>query len=332
MSLLSAKIDLNVTPTQNAISGAISGVMARFATAPLDVIKIRLQLQTTTTKVFEKGHSNYHKPKYQSIFQAGRLIIKEEGILGLWKGNLSALYLYLAYGAVQFAIFHEILNNSKKQDSFLATHIPQQAHTFIAGAISGCVSTVSTYPLDLLRTRFAVQRNNFYPSLTKAIKNIFVKEGISGFYRGMLPTLVQIIPQMGLIFESHRIFVKLFKHLETKAPTVYKWTSGYSEIFCGAMAGVVTKVVVMSFDVIRKRYQVQGPMRNAIVVDNVPRYHRGIVHTACQIVKHEGVLALYKGIVPCLAKAAPGSAVTFFVVNECRLAFSQYNEMQQSKS
>ncbi|KAJ1339420.1 hypothetical protein BSLG_005986 [Batrachochytrium salamandrivorans] len=41
MSLLSAKIDLNVTPTQNAISGAISGVMARFATAPLDVIKIR---------------------------------------------------------------------------------------------------------------------------------------------------------------------------------------------------------------------------------------------------------------------------------------------------
>ncbi|OAJ41698.1 hypothetical protein BDEG_25258 [Batrachochytrium dendrobatidis JEL423] len=136
-------------------------------------------------------------------------------------------------------------------DSFLATHIPQQAHTFIAGAISGCVSTVSTYPLDLLRTRFAVQRNNFYPSLTKAIKNIFVKEGISGFYRGMLPTLVQIIPQMGLIFESHRIFVKLFKHLETKAPTVYKWTSGYSEIFCGAMAGVVTKVVVMPFDVIR---------------------------------------------------------------------------------
>ncbi|KAH6564391.1 hypothetical protein BASA61_004068 [Batrachochytrium salamandrivorans] len=298
--------DLQVTPLQNAISGAAAGVISRVVIAPLDVIKIR------------------------NVVQACKLIVKEEGLRGLWKGNLSAEYLYLAYGAIQFTIFHELLLESKKPDSLLATYIPHRAHTFVAGALSGFVATISTYPLDLLRTRFAVQQDyNIYKSLFGAVQQIFAKEGISGFYRGMFPSLVQIVPQMGLVFETHGFFKGLFKDIEKHSPAIYSWTKGSHDIVCGALAGIVSKTVMMPFDVIRKRYQVQGPVRNSIVVSNVPRYHKGLFGTAMQIIRHEGVLALYKGIVPCLAKAAPSSAVTFFIVNECRQAFDHCNRDQQ---
>ncbi|KAH9272521.1 hypothetical protein BASA83_005330 [Batrachochytrium salamandrivorans] len=205
--------DLQVTPLQNAISGAAAGVISRVVIAPLDVIKIRLQ--PAATKVLGRHDIQHQHPKYRNVVQACKLIVKEEGLRGLWKGNLSAEYLYLAYGAIQFTIFHELLLESKKPDSLLATYIPHRAHTFVAGALSGFVATISTYPLDLLRTRFAVQQDyNIYKSLFGAVQQIFAKEGISGFYRGMFPSLVQIVPQMGLVFETHGFFKGLFKDIE----------------------------------------------------------------------------------------------------------------------
>ncbi|KAH6598043.1 hypothetical protein BASA50_003926 [Batrachochytrium salamandrivorans] len=267
--------DLQVTPLQNAISGAAAGVISRVVIAPLDVIKIR------------------------NVVQACKLIVKEEGLRGLWKGNLSAEYLYLAYGAIQFTIFHELLLESKKPDSLLATYIPHRAHTFVAGALSGFVATISTYPLDLLRTRFAVQQDyNIYKSLFGAVQQIFAKEGISGFYRGIYN---------GFTFRCS--FFLIFTTGMVLTRSIFDFT-------------------IMG-EVYSKRYQVQGPVRNSIVVSNVPRYHKGLFGTAMQIIRHEGVLALYKGIVPCLAKAAPSSAVTFFIVNECRQAFDHCNRDQQ---
>ncbi len=92
------------------------------------------------------------------------------------------------------------------------------------------------------------------------------------------------------------------------------------------MAGIVSKAMFMPLDVIRKRLQVQGPHRRDIVIENVPSY-RGMISCARQIVKYEGYLALYKGLTPSLLKAAPSSAVTFFVVGECRKLFRYLNEL-----
>lgn len=95
-------------------------------------------------------------------------------------------------------------------------------------------------------------------------------------------------------------------------------------LICGGLAGMFTKAAFMPLDVIRKRLQVQGPIRQEIVVSNVPRYN-GVITAVAQIVRHEGVLALYKGLVPSLLKAAPSSAITFFVVQEMRSFFERVN-------
>lgn len=82
-----------VKVTDDAVAGAFAGAAARMLTAPFDVLKIRFQLQGTGEK------------KYKTMLQSFRTVIKEEGVLALWKGNLSATLLWVSYMAAQFTIY-----------------------------------------------------------------------------------------------------------------------------------------------------------------------------------------------------------------------------------
>ena len=92
----------------------------------------------------------------------------------------------------------------------------------------------------------------------------------------------------------------------------------------------------MPLDVIRKRLQVstepkdsiilickkvQGPTRKHYAVDVIPKYRNSVLSVAVHIVRHEGVLGLYKGLLPSVLKAAPSSAITFFVYSFCQRWF-----------
>ncbi len=124
----------------------------RFVIAPLDVIKIRLQLQPhgygeTLPRLSPTA------PTYKGILPTMRTIVVQEGIRGLWKGNIPAELLYLSYGAVQFLAYREfnVLISTVHMD------VSNPVRSFLAGAAAGGVATSVTYPLDLLRTRFAAQ-------------------------------------------------------------------------------------------------------------------------------------------------------------------------------
>lgn len=82
-----------------------------------------------------------------------RTIVAQEGITGLWKGNIPAELLYLAYGASQFLAYQQVHLLITKS----GLEVPESAKSFIAGATAGGLATTATYPLDLLRTRFAAQ-------------------------------------------------------------------------------------------------------------------------------------------------------------------------------
>ncbi|KAI8912676.1 mitochondrial carrier domain-containing protein [Gorgonomyces haynaldii] len=303
-----------VSMLENTISGCVAGVCSRLVIAPFDVIKIRLQLQPDSRFLFQQKQ----EWEYRSLIQSGRTIVQKEGIAGLWKGNASATILYFTYGGAQFACFHELESLSKKRKVF--QWIPQSTHTFINGALAGGFATVLTYPFDLLRTRFAVQGNEkIYNGMYSAIVSIYTKEGLRGFYRGLMPTLVQILPLMGLVFESHRYFRSLTRPISEKYPSFRGWDN----FICGGLSGAFSKAAIMPFDVVRKRLQVQGPVRKSIVVSNVPS-HTGMLQTALKIVKNEGILGLYKGVLPSILKSGPSTAVTFFVVDQCRQYFAKH--------
>jgi solute carrier family 25 (mitochondrial thiamine pyrophosphate transporter), member 19 len=127
------------SPTVTAVAGGLAGLTARFVIAPLDVIKIRLQLQSKSSGI------------YSGIIHAGKTIISQEGITALWKGNIPAELLYVSYSMVQFVMYrqmHVVLQRMEFNSRY---------RSFVAGGTAGTCASIVTYPFDLLRTRFAVQ-------------------------------------------------------------------------------------------------------------------------------------------------------------------------------
>lgn len=102
--------------SDDMISGAFAGASARLVTAPFDVLKIRFQLQFA------------EKVKYTSITQAFSTVIKEEGIFGLWKGNIAATYLWISYATIQFGMYGLLKDTLQglPEPSFLKKSLPQK--------------------------------------------------------------------------------------------------------------------------------------------------------------------------------------------------------------
>ena len=139
MSLDTAAQRRKTAPAVTAVAGGLAGLTSRFVIAPLDVVKIRLQLQSRPGTT------------YNGAIHAARTIVAQEGLTALWKGNIPAELLYVSYSMVQFVMYREAHVILEKAD------YPKRYRSFVAGASAGMCATVVTYPLDLLRTRFAAQ-------------------------------------------------------------------------------------------------------------------------------------------------------------------------------
>ncbi|KAI1356859.1 mitochondrial dicarboxylate carrier protein [Xylaria sp. FL0043] len=290
---------------QVVAAGATAGLISRFVIAPLDVVKIRLQLQSHSLSDPLSHRDLRGSPIYKGTIRTLQHIVKHEGITGLWKGNVPAEMMYVSYAVVQFTAYRSttlLLHRLSGDDA--NNRLPQAAESFISGAAAGAAATATTYPLDLLRTRFAAQGNDrVYTSLRRAIWEIRRDEGMKGFFRGLAPGLAQIVPLMGIffaIYESARLPLG-----QLNLP----WGSG--DATAGVLASVVAKTGVFPLDLVRKRIQVQGPTRSRYVHRNIPEY-AGTLRTIRQILKQEGVRGLYRGLTVSLMKAAPASAVTMW--------------------
>lgn len=271
--------------------------------APLDVIKIRLQLQVHSLSDPLSVRS-VDGPVYKGTLGTLKQILREEGLTGLWKGNIPAEAMYLAYGSIQFSAYKYISHLLETVPEPYT--IPSSANSFISGALAGACATTATYPLDLLRTRFAAQgRDRVYNSIVASVRHIAEHEGPSGFFRGLGAGVSQIVPYMGLFFTSYEALKPIVASSAIPLPF------GTSDAAAGIIASVLSKTAVYPLDTTRKRLQVQGPMRSRYVHRNIPVY-AGVISTVSHIWKHEGRRGLYRGLTVSLLKAAPASAVTMW--------------------
>ena len=189
--------------------------------------------------------------------------------------------------------------------SSIPSPVPDSVTTFVAGAFAGAVATSATYPLDLLRTRFAAQgTSKIYSSILSSVRTIYQLEGVPGFFRGLGAGFAQIVPYMGLFFSTYETLRPPLAQLELPF--------GSGDATAGVLASITAKTGVYPLDLIRKRVQVQGPTRERFAGGMVPLYGRGVLRVGREIIGKEGWRGLYRGLGVGLIKAAPASAVTMW--------------------
>ncbi|PLB50998.1 putative mitochondrial deoxynucleotide carrier protein [Aspergillus steynii IBT 23096] len=214
--------------------------------------------------------------------------------------------MYVCYGAAQFTTYRTTTQALAQLDPY---RLPPPAESFVAGAFAGGCATAATYPLDLLRTRFAAQgTERVYRSLLGSVRDIARKEGHRGFFRGCSAAVGQIVPYMGLFFAT-------YESLRPSLSGLHDLPFGSGDAVAGVVSSVLAKTGVFPLDLVRKRLQVQGPTRSLYVHRNIPEY-RGVFHTIAMIVRTQGVRGLYRGLTVSLFKAAPASAVTMWTYEE----------------
>lgn len=207
----------------NAMAGAVAGAGARLLIAPLDLIRIRAQLERRDV---------YPRPSI--LTRLTNVYRGEGGIKALFRGNLAASYLWVGYTTVQFYVYgtikqkldiirqeqKELLISSDGKDNFVNGVRQQQeeqhlkmtmmmafltsptAIAFISGATAGVCATIATYPFDITRTVFAargavspstssISGGTFRPpsTITQCAKSMYRQHGIIGFYAGHQPAV-----------------------------------------------------------------------------------------------------------------------------------------------
>lgn len=275
----------------DVIAGAFAGLVARMLTAPLDVLKIRYQLN---------AHGIASSP---SMFHAAQTIVRREGFTALWKGNVPALCLWVSYAIVQFAAY-DVLKEAINED----VEAPRRRAlgVFLAGALASTTATLATYPFDITRTQLAVQgpgTQRAFSSMNSFLSHTLATRGVSGLYAGLGPAVLSVTPHMGLSFA-------IYESLKAGLPDGhYNHTHGWSRTLkkglLGGIAGGTSKLLVYPLDTVKKRLQVQLP--------HTPHHTHTNGMMACVrgIYAAEGVRGFYRGIAPTTAKACLATAITF---------------------
>ncbi len=175
----------------NFICGGISGSIAITAVYPLETIRTRLSLQT-------------NKDHYKGIVD----VIKKTKIKQLYGGLKMSLFGFSPYNAFNFMFYY------KYKTFFNQYNINSHLNYLFAGGLSGISAISITYPTDLIRRRLQLQgMNRFVPKYTgilDVVTKIYCKEGIGGFYRGLLPCYLKIFPSLAIQFYTIEILQNLF--------------------------------------------------------------------------------------------------------------------------
>lgn len=282
--------------TNNALSyvfaGGTAGMVSRTCVAPIERVKIMFQVSRSGTVGALNGYTHI-VPN----------IIREEGVLALWKGNSAAVARVVPYMSIQFLMYEKYGAMFKKKfTDVIADPTGQRvACNLCSGSMAGMTAVVATYPLDVVRARLAMQSygkaTTDYKGFLDALTRIPKEEGWRSCYRGMGATLIGVAPYTGLKFatyEGGKQFFKEYLDIEERDLT------GPMRICAGSSAGLIALTFVYPFDVIRRRMQT----------------HRGgkaypsVLAALKTIFREEGVRrGLYKGLTLNYLKTLPNVAL-----------------------
>lgn len=297
---------------RSGIAGGAAGCAAKTLIAPLDRVKILFQ---TSNPTFRKYTGSWH-----GLHRAIGHIYHAQGILGLFQGHSVTLLRIFPYAAIKFVSYEQVralLIPTKEKETGL--------RRLMAGSFSGVISVFCTYPLDLIRVRLAYEtRNNELNKngtgrILHIVKTI-IKEGHEGntivqlknFYRGFVPTVIGMIPYAGVSFWAHDALHDLFRSTYLAPYAVQKRQpnsrrpplTAWAQLCAGGIAGMCAQTSSYPFEVVRRRMQVSG-------VTNQQSF--GMVATARQVIRAQGVRGLFVGLSIGYIKIMPMFACSFFV-------------------
>nr|AKN21590.1 slc25a-22 [Schmidtea mediterranea] len=194
----------DVTLMERFYAGALAGATSQNLIFPMEVLKTRMTLRKSG--------------QYSSIYDCAKNVYRTEGFQVFFRGYVPNLLGILPYAGIDLALFETFKNIYLKSNNETSQlQIPVYV-SLLSGATSSVCGQFATYPLALVRTKlqaipmvsyqstvnqfesFAIQSDSQKITMVSVFRSIKKQEGFFGFYRGIGPNTLKVIPAVSISY------------------------------------------------------------------------------------------------------------------------------------
>lgn len=318
------------------LEGGIASIVAGCSTHPLDLIKVRMQLQGETQAPAAAVHNlrpalafqttSVTAPRSMNIppppppaarvgpVAVGIRIVQQEGVAALFSGVSATVLRQTMYSTTRMGLYDILKQKWTDKDTGKMPLVRKISAGLIAGAVGAAVGN----PADVAMVRMQAdgrlppaQRRN-YKSVVDAITQMARGEGVTSLWRGSSLTVNRAM----LVTAS-----QLASYDQIKETILQKglMKDGLgTHVTASFAAGFVAAVASNPVDVIKTR------VMNMKVEPGAAAPYSGALDCALKTVRAEGPMALYKGFIPTISRQGPFTVVLFVTLEQVRKVFKDF--------
>ncbi|GLD95281.1 hypothetical protein PINS_up003925 [Pythium insidiosum] len=272
-------------PVVATTAGAVAGGIETMVIWPMEMIKTNMQLGTM-------------RQHYTGMLGGFQYHLRTGGPISLYRGLAPVLVGSIPKAGIRFGAFDFFKHR------FAGAHGETPLRNLAAGMLAGAIeATLMTTPIETLKTKLISANAGVW----QGTKMILAKEGIRGIYQGLFATILKQSSNQGLRFmwfteykrrvtpetlERYNI-IRDAKNMTTTQHALYSLVGGVS-------AGIFSVFGNNPFDVVKTRMQGLQAAQ-----------YKNTLDCMRQMVRQEGPLVFYSGVVPRLGRVIPGQGVIF---------------------
>jgi len=269
------------------VGGILSCGITHTALTPLDLVKCRIQVDAA---------------KYKGIFNGFSVTLKEEGVRGLGRGWAPTAIGYSLQGLGKFGfyeVFKKMYTGALSEEN---AYLWRTSVYLAASASAEFFADILLCPMEACKVRAQTQAG-CPPQLRVVAPMILKNEGLSGFYKGIVPLWSRQIPYTMMKFACFERTVELlYKHVVPKPrEQCSKGEQLIVTFAAGYIAGVFCAIVSHPADtVVSKLNQSKGS-------------------SAGQVLKKLGFAGMWKGLTPRIIMIGTLTALQWFIYDAVKV-------------
>ncbi|KAB8227813.1 hypothetical protein ETB97_001448 [Aspergillus alliaceus] len=292
---------------KDIVFGSAAGMAGKVIEYPFDTVKVRLQSQPDHLPLRYKGPVDCFRQSFQT-----------DGFRGLYRGISAPM----AGAAIENSCLfwsYRMIQDVLRSTWYTSTDPLPFSALLISGAASGSITSLALTPIELIKCKMQVHHEGSSPRATSPlilVASIFRRDGILGFWRGQLGTLIRETGGGAAWFGGYEGVSALFR---TKVNSLERESASlpvYQQMIAGAAAGISYNFLFYPADTIKSRMQTEDLTHRAVHGQRQSFWGVGKA-----LWKQQGLRALYRGCGITCARSAPSSAFIFTVYEGLRSYF-----------
>jgi len=278
---------------KSILSGGISGGIEICITYPTEFIKTHLQLEGKGLTIKHAISDTYSR----------------KGITGFYRGLSPLLYFSIPKAAVRFWAYETMKAQVAPGGRAMLPH-----ENLLCGLFAGvCEAILVVTPQETIKVKMVhdiLSPQPKYRGFFHGVSTIVKEQGISGTYKGLVPTIIKQGSNQAIRFATYNPLVENFALMT--GTTVQTLNPLYS-LLAGALAGAASVFGNTPIDVIKTKMQGLDAAK-----------YKNSWECARTIYRESGPLGFYKGTVPRLGRACPDTAIVMTLYKEVGKILDQF--------